>query len=515
MRQRDLAALRADEPLQIGPYLVLGRLGAGAMGRVYLARSPSSRLVAVKTIRVDLAASDNYRERFAHEVAAARRVSGAFTASVIDADPDAQLPWLATVYVPAPSLAALIETCGPLPVPAIRWLAAGCAEALESIHQAGLVHRDLKPGNVLVGADGPKVIDFGLAHTEALPHLTGSGDVLGTPAFMAPEQAMGEREIDGAADVFALGATLLLAATGHPPFPAKSSPEAVYKLMTSKPDLSGLPEPLVAMVTACLERDPSDRPTPADLVAGLAPYLTGTGTTPPLPVEARAVIEDYRQMPMLQDPERSWGSAWDKELDRFLGRPAEAADLHSARTRIPKVTHRGARRTGHGHQRVGHYAIALAILLAGGGITAGVLLAGGNGAAGPPAPGPSASGLAAGQGPGPGPGPEGGGPPPNGAPPPGAITPLLTVRHVAQGSSGVAYGLAGSDWPPQQIVTVSISGGAVADDTVETGTDGTFLFPLNRNHEFFTGNIPPGTYTVQADSGPFSAKITFTVPKGQ
>ena len=511
MRQRDLAALRADEPLQIGPYLVLGRLGAGAMGRVYLARSPSSRLVAVKTIRVDLAASDNYRERFAHEVDAARKVSGAFTASVIDADPGAELPWLATVYVPAPSLAALIEACGPLPVPAIRWLAAGCAEALESIHHAGLVHRDFKPGNVLVAADGPKVIDFGLAHTEALPHLTGSGDVLGTPAFMAPEQAMGERDVDGAADVFALGATLLLAATGHPPYPAKSSPEAVYRLMTSDPDLSDLPEPLAAMVAGCLERNPADRPTPADLVAGLAPYLSGTGVTPPLPMEARAVIEEYRQMPLLQDPDHSWGSAWDKELDRFLGRPEQQEDPKSARTRVPRVV---SHRAGPRRQRAGHYVIAGAILLAGAGVTVGVVLTG-QGSTASPTGSAANSALASDRANGgTSPAVQGGyyPPPPPGQGPPPNVHPELAMSQ-AQGTQDTVFRIQGSGWPPGQYVTVSVTNGAASSNFIQIGNDGTFTYVINQNHEFFSGKIPPGTYTVQAVSGPNLASATFTVGK--
>jgi serine/threonine protein kinase len=509
MRQRGLAALRAGEPLQIGPYLVLGRLGAGAMGCVYLARSPSSRLVAVKTIRVDLAASDSYRERFAYEVDAARKVSGAFTASVIDADPGAELPWLATVYVPAPSLAVLIEACGPLPVPAIRWLAAGCAEALGAIHRTGLVHRDLKPGNVLVAADGPKVIDFGLAHTEALPHLTGSGDVLGTPAFMAPEQAVGEREVDGAADVFSLGATLLLAATGHPPYPAKSSPEAVYRLMTSDPDLSGLPEQLTAMVTACLSRDPADRPTPEELVDGLAPYLFDTGTTPPLPAEARAVIEEYRQLPLLQDPERSWGSAWDKELDQFLGRPPADSDPRSARTRIPPASHRGAR----SRQRVGQYAIAGAILLAGAGITLGVVETGQGGGTAAPVGLAGAAPMGR-QNPPPAFGPQPGPPAGNGAQPgpPAGIDPALTMSQT-QGTQSTVFVIHGTGWPPGRFVTISITGGKTSPDLVPISGDGTLTYRVNQQHEFFAGNIPPGTYQVQAVSGPNSATTSFTVAR--
>ena len=164
--------LRRWDPERIGGYALIGRLGAGAMGQVYLGRSAAGRLVAVKTIRIELAEEPDFRTRFAQEVAAARRVSGAFTAAVVAADPEADVPWLATAYVPAPSLSTLVQACGPLPVPAVRWLAAGCAEALESIHGAGLVHRDLKPSNVLVSPDGPRVIDFGVARAAERIQLT-------------------------------------------------------------------------------------------------------------------------------------------------------------------------------------------------------------------------------------------------------------------------------------------------------------------------------------------------------
>jgi serine/threonine protein kinase len=187
--ERDTAPLRRWDPERIGPYSILGRLGAGAMGQVYLGRSAAGRLVAVKTIKVDLAEEAGFRTRFAQEVAAARRVSGFFTAAVADADPDADLPWLATAYVPAPSLSRLVAACGPLPAGSVRWLAAGCAEALASIHGAGLVHRDLKPSNVLVAPDGPRVIDFGVARAAERMGVTTSRGAVGTPAYMAPEQA--------------------------------------------------------------------------------------------------------------------------------------------------------------------------------------------------------------------------------------------------------------------------------------------------------------------------------------
>src|SRR5690242_17646837 len=188
------------------------------MGRVYLGRSAAGRLVAVKTIRDDYAEEPDFRTRFAHEVTAARRVSGVFTAAVVAADPEAEMPWLATAYIPAPSLGQLVSACGPLPVPAVRWLAAGCAEALESIHAAGLVHRDLKPSNVLVSADGPRVIDFGVARAAERVTFTATHQAVGTPAYMAPEQARDSRRTSPASDVFALGSTLFFAATGHPPY---------------------------------------------------------------------------------------------------------------------------------------------------------------------------------------------------------------------------------------------------------------------------------------------------------
>src|SRR6516165_4946919 len=179
-----LGPLRRWDPERIGPYVLLGRLGAGAMGQVFLGRSTAGRLVAVKTIKIEFAEEAGFRARFAHEVAAARRVSGVFTAAVVAADADADAPWLT----------GLVRACGPLPVPATRWLAAGCAEALESIHTAGLVHRDLKPSNVLVAPDGPRVIDFGVARAAERIQLTVTHGAVGTPAYMAPEQARDTRQ---------------------------------------------------------------------------------------------------------------------------------------------------------------------------------------------------------------------------------------------------------------------------------------------------------------------------------
>ena len=292
--------LRRWDPERIGPYAILGRLGSGAMGQVYLGRSAAGRLVAVKTIKVELAEEAGFRTRFAQEVAAARRVSGFFTAAVADADPDADLPWLATAYVPAPSLARLVAACGPLPAGSVRWLAAGCAEALESIHGAGLVHRDLKPSNVLVAPDGPRVIDFGVARAAERMGMTTSRGAVGTPAYMAPEQARDTHQASAASDVYALGATLLFAATGHPPYQGQTALDVLARLATEEPDLSGLPDELTELISACLQRVPRERPTSSVMLARLGPFAeTRPGGHSYLPEEAMALIAQYQANPLL------------------------------------------------------------------------------------------------------------------------------------------------------------------------------------------------------------------------
>ena len=303
--QPTMQPLRRWDPEQIGPYALLGRLGAGAMGQVFLGRSTAGRLVAVKTIKIEFAEEAGFRARFAQEVAAARRVSGVFTAAVIAADPEADMPWLATAYVPAPSLTELVRTTGPLPVPATRWLAAGCAEALESIHSAGLVHRDLKPSNVLVAPDGPRVIDFGVARAAERIQLTVTRGAVGTPAYMAPEQARDTRQASMASDMFSLGATLLFAATGHAPYEGETVMDVLVRLATEPPDLAGLPEELTDMVTACLERSPRKRPASATLLTQLGPFVdspaAGGGGHSYLTGAAMELIEEYRHGPQLSD----------------------------------------------------------------------------------------------------------------------------------------------------------------------------------------------------------------------
>ncbi|MGW1769385.1 outer membrane protein assembly factor BamB family protein [Streptomyces sp. NPDC002073] len=291
--------LTQHDPRRIGPFEVLGRLGAGGMGLVYLARSASGRRVAIKTVRTELAEDQLFRVRFTREVEAARAVSGFYTAAVVDADPRAAVPWLATAYVPAPSLEEIVNECGPMPVQAVRWLAAGIAEALQSIHGAGLVHRDLKPSNVLVVEDGPRVIDFGIASGVSNTRLTMTNVAVGTPAYMSPEQAKDSRSVKGASDVFSLGSTLVFAATGHPPFHGANPVETVFMLLREGPNLEGLPDDLRPLIESCMQMDAAHRPTPADLQAQLSPHLFDAGddsgtASAWLPPRATAMIEQRR-----------------------------------------------------------------------------------------------------------------------------------------------------------------------------------------------------------------------------
>ncbi|MFD9588581.1 PQQ-binding-like beta-propeller repeat protein [Streptomyces sp. NPDC059980] len=292
--------LTQHDPRRIGPFEVLGRLGAGGMGLVYLARSASGRRVAIKTVRTELAEDQLFRVRFSREVEAARAVSGFYTAAVVDADARAAVPWLATAYVPAPSLEEIVNECGPLPAQAVRWLAAGVAEALQSIHGAGLVHRDLKPSNVLVVEDGPRVIDFGIASGVSNTRLTMTNVAVGTPAYMSPEQAKDSRSVTGASDVFSLGSMLVFAATGHAPFHGANPVETVFMLLREGPNLEGLPEELRPLIESCMKMDATARPNPADLQAQLAPHLFGSGSDDSgtasawLPERAVGLIETRR-----------------------------------------------------------------------------------------------------------------------------------------------------------------------------------------------------------------------------
>ncbi|MEU5460165.1 protein kinase [Streptomyces althioticus] len=272
--------LDTDEPTTVGPYRLLGRLGSGGMGRVYLGRSAGGRTVAVKIVHPHLALDEEFRARFRREVDAARRVGGAWTAPVLDADPDARVPWVATAYAAGPSLTAAVTELGPLPGHTVRTLGAGLAEALAAVHGLGLVHRDVKPSNVLLTLDGPLLIDFGIARATGgtsrtksgggTASLTSTGVSIGSPGYMSPEQILG-KGATGAADVFSLGAVLAYAATGAPPFPGDSSAALLYRVVHEPPELDGLTGDLREVTEACLDKDPAARPSPAGIARRLAP----------------------------------------------------------------------------------------------------------------------------------------------------------------------------------------------------------------------------------------------------
>ncbi|MDQ0985171.1 PQQ-binding-like beta-propeller repeat protein [Streptomyces sp. V2I9] len=261
----------AEFPQYAGAYRLEARLGSGGMGVVHLARSASGMQLAVKVVHAPYAADAEFRARFRQEVAAARRVSGAFTAPVVDADPEADRPWMATLYVPGPTLSEQVKRNGPLSPAALRRLTAGLAEALRDIHRAGVIHRDLKPSNVLLTDGGPKVIDFGISRPYDSDLRTETGKLIGSPPYMAPEQFQRPREVGPPADVFALGAVIVHAATGRGPFDSDSPYIVAYQVVHDQPDLGGVPGELAPLVARCLAKDPADRPTPDEVMGALLP----------------------------------------------------------------------------------------------------------------------------------------------------------------------------------------------------------------------------------------------------
>nr|BFE30017.1 serine/threonine-protein kinase [Actinomadura rugatobispora] len=270
--------LRPHDPRRIGPYRLHGRLGAGGMGEVFLAGSPGGRDVVVKVIRPELADTPNARRRFAREIAAAQRVGGFHTAQVVEAAPDADPPWMVTEYIPGPSLRQMVQETGPFSEENVRALAAQLSEGLAAIHGCGLVHRDLKPGNVIMADDGARIIDFGIARMDDASVLTESGAVVGTYAFMSPEQ-VDSGDIGPSSDVFSLGAVLTFAATGRSPFAAGTIPAMVLRIVNAEPDLGTVHGELRGLIAACLAKDPADRPTAADLLG----WLSGSGEAPRVP----------------------------------------------------------------------------------------------------------------------------------------------------------------------------------------------------------------------------------------
>jgi serine/threonine protein kinase len=260
------AGLQPDDPREIGPYRLLGQLGSGGMGQVFLGMSAGGRPIAVKVIRAELATDPDFRARFRGEVAAAQKVSGLFTALVVDADLDGPMPWLATAYVAGPSLTEAVRGHGPLPGPSLMALAAGLAEGLGAIHAAGVVHRDLKPSNVLLADDGPRVIDFGISEAAEASAAAGANVMIGSPGYMSPEQVLGV-DIGPASDIFSLGAVLTYAATGQGPFGTGSHAALMYRLVNSPASLGDVPGELRPLVGSCLAKHPGDRPTAREMLA--------------------------------------------------------------------------------------------------------------------------------------------------------------------------------------------------------------------------------------------------------
>ncbi|MFE2291580.1 WD40 repeat domain-containing serine/threonine protein kinase [Streptomyces sp. NPDC059452] len=283
-------ALRPDDPQWVGPYRLDGRLGEGGMGSVFLGTSPGGRKVAVKLIKRELSAAPQFRERFAREVDAAR-VGGFHTAQVVDADPEAASPWLVTAFIPGPTLYEVVAGNGPLDATAVLRLGAGLAEGLAAIHKCGLVHRDLKPGNVIIADDGPRVIDFGIARLVDASSLTATGTVMGTYSYMSPEQIRADRA-GAASDVFSLGSVLAFAATGHGPFDAPTLIEIVQRILDEPPALDGIDDgALREVLAACLAKAPEARPAVDELPGWFAARAAAGGNrrAEPRPVGAGPV----------------------------------------------------------------------------------------------------------------------------------------------------------------------------------------------------------------------------------
>jgi hypothetical protein len=271
-----MKALAADDPRVIGEYRLRSLLGAGGMGRVYLGLSPAGRAVAIKVVHPDLARDTEFLRRFGQEVAAARAVSGIYTAPVVASGLDETPPWLATAFVPGPSLDQVVTDHGPMSEPALWPLLAGLVEALQAIHACGVVHRDLKPANVLLAADGPRVIDFGISRAADGTALTAAGVVFGTPGYMSPEQAEGT-PAGPASDVFALGCVMAYAAAGAGPFGTGTAAAVLYRVVHAEATLVGMPPRLREIVSGCLAKDPAARPTPRALATTIAGREQGTG----------------------------------------------------------------------------------------------------------------------------------------------------------------------------------------------------------------------------------------------
>lgn len=300
------------------------------MGQVFLGRSPSGRAVAVKVVHPHLAQQAEFRHRFRREVTAVRAVSGAFTAPVVAAGPEDDPPWVATVYIPGPTLAEAVAGAGPLPEDAVWPLAAGLVEALQAIHDEGLLHRDLKPSNVVLAADGPKVIDFGIARTADATALTRIGAAIGTAGFMSPERAEGG-DVGPAGDIFSLGAVLAFAATGGEPFGQGPPLAIMHRVVSGEPRLDGLRGPVRDLITACLAKNPADRPAAAQLLEQITVHWSPPDDSLPWPHAMTTLINTraIRATQRYGEAEASTASAAQEreDLDRLRNHAAEVAGL--------------------------------------------------------------------------------------------------------------------------------------------------------------------------------------------
>ncbi|MGW1956867.1 serine/threonine-protein kinase [Streptomyces sp. NPDC001920] len=294
-QQNTGAGAEAELPEYAGHYHLESHLGSGGMGVVHLARSTSGMQLAVKVVHAEFAKDPEFRGRFRQEVGAARRVSGAFTAPVVDADPEAERPWMATLFIPGPTLSDHVKRNGPMEPARLRRLMAGLAEALRDIHRVGVVHRDLKPSNVLLADDGPKVIDFGISRPKDSELRTETGKLIGTPPFMAPEQFRRPREVGPAADVFALGSVMVHAATGRGPFDSDSPYVVAYQVVHDEPDLTGVPANLAPLIGRCLAKEPEDRPTPDELMRELRSVAASYDTQAFIPAQRTVDVPEPEQ----------------------------------------------------------------------------------------------------------------------------------------------------------------------------------------------------------------------------
>ncbi|WP_435060020.1 protein kinase domain-containing protein [Streptomyces sp. bgisy060] len=384
-----LGPLGVGAPRRIGPYEVLARLGAGGMGEVFLARgagngpavedgargapgdaaeggagagAPSSSFVAVKTVRRDVVGDPAFRDRFRREIKVAALVDSPYAAAPVGGDADAEVPWLATAYVPGPSLSQAVRRGGALPVATVRALGADVARALADLHGAGVLHRDLKPGNVMLSVDGPRLIDFGIARSNTATTMTATGLMVGTPSFMSPEHVAGARRVTAASDVFCLGSLLCYAATGEDPFGEGPLAAVLYRVSQAEADLSRVPEELLGTVAACLSANPEDRPAPGELVDVLG---AGTGRTFPWPEGVRDHIGEYgRELAQLV--------ASGGPLLEAVPAPGPAAptvpDLHSVPTLAPVQPTTGPTAGAPGNRRGRLLAAVLALAAVAGGL---------------------------------------------------------------------------------------------------------------------------------------------------